>query len=127
MERKTDVIRVLKYVLLAILAVLLVTITIANRQMVTLSLLPTEIAEFAGVNFSYTMPLFLVVMLGLAGGLLIGFIWEWMRETKHRSEAGKQAREARRLAREVEVLKADKRRADGQDDVLALLEDKPAA
>ena len=120
--------RYIKYGFLAILAILLVTITGANRQIVTLSLLPEDMATFSGLHVSIEIPLFLVVMLGVVLGLLIGFIWEWMRETKHRSEASVKAREARRLAREVEVLKAEKRRSEGHDDdVLALLDDTKAA
>lgn len=119
--------RYIKYGFLAILAILLVTITMANRQVVTLSLLPGEMASFSGLDFAVELPLFLVVMLGIVGGLLIGFVWEWLRETKHRSEATVKAREARRLAREVEALKTDKMKAEGQDEVLALLDAKPAA
>lgn len=115
--------RILKYGFLAVLAILLVVVTLANRQMVTLSLLPGDLAVFSGLELSLKVPLFLVGMLGVAAGLLLGFLLEWVRETKHRSEANTQSREARRLAREVEVLKSDKRKAAGEDDVLALLED----
>ena len=119
--------RYIKYGFLAVLAILLVVITMANRQTVTLSLLPGDIAAFSGASLSVELPLFLVVMLGVAGGLLIGFVWEWIRETKHRSEAAVKAREARRLAREVEALKSDKMKAEGQDEVLALLDKTSAA
>ena len=64
----------------------------------------------------------LVVVLGGVGvGLIIGFLWEWIREHKHRSEAAQKAREARRLDREVKRLK--KQKHEGKDEVLALLDD----
>lgn len=119
--------RIIKYGFLALLALILVVITMANRQTVTLSVLPGDIAAFSGVSLSIELPLFLVVMIGIVGGLLIGFVWEWIRETKHRSEATIKAREARRLAREVEALKTEKMRAEGQDDVLALLDPQSVA
>lgn len=119
--------RYLKWAFLALMALCLITITMANRQVVTLSLMPDGLAEFTGFNLSADMPLFSVVMIGVASGLMIGFVWEWLRETKHRTEANRKAREARRLAREVEALKSDKLKAEGKDDVLALLEDSAAA
>jgi hypothetical protein len=54
-------------------------------------------------------------------GLIIGFVWEWMREYKHRAEATRKSREVRKLEREVTKLKGEKH--EGKDEVLALLED----
>ena len=62
-----------------------------------------------------------VVFLGIIAGLLIGFIWEWFREHKHRAEAGRAKREAKTLEREVKRMK--RKEVEGKDEVLALLED----
>ena len=62
-----------------------------------------------------------VVLGGVGAGLVIGFLWEWIREHKHRREAAEKAREARKLNREVSKLK--KQKNEGKDEVLALLED----
>jgi len=61
-----------------------------------------------------------VILLGVLIGLLIGFVWEWLRELKNRSLIRKTERENRGLQREVDRL----REKDGQpkDDVLALLD-----
>lgn len=118
--------RLIKYAFLAILAVCLLTIAFANRDIVTLTLLPAEMGAFAGVNFAFQVPLYFVAFGGIAGGLLIGFIWEWLRETKHRNEASRQRTEARRLKREVELMKSRKAVEDGKDEILALLEDQTA-
>jgi len=59
--------------------------------------------------------------LGIAFGLLIGFVWEWLREWKHRSAVRKEHKQVVRLEREVTRLKAEKN--EGKDDVLALLDD----
>lgn len=115
--------RYLKWAWLASLAVVLLVVAMANRGEVTLRLLPEEIGTFAGIEWTVQLPLFLVIFLGIVGGLMIGFIWEWFREHKHRMEATRQGREARKLQREVEALKSDKRKSRGEDDVLALLDD----
>lgn len=113
--------RYLKLAVLAIIAVGLVSVALANREMVTLQLLPAGLVDVFGVNWSLELPLFGVMFGGVGIGLLIGFIWEWLREYKHRREASVQSREARRLEREVTRLKGEKHK--DKDEVLALLEE----
>ncbi|MBK5946602.1 DUF1049 domain-containing protein [Rhodobacter veldkampii DSM 11550] len=118
--------RALRLLFLAALAVVLVTIAMANRPPVTLRLLPQEAGDFLGYTWTVQLPLFLVIFGGILVGLLIGFVWEWMRESRHRSAASKNARQVARLQREVSKLKgAD---PEQKDEVLALLENsaKPA-
>ncbi|MCH2165975.1 MAG: LapA family protein [Marinovum sp.] len=115
--------RYVKWGFLALLAVVLLTVAFANRTPVEFKLLPEDIGAFAGLTWSIEMPLFMMVFGGIVAGLLIGFVWEWLREHKHRIEATRQGREARKLKREVDALKSEKRQARGEDDVLALLED----
>ena len=64
--------------------------------------------------------LFLVIFGGIVVGLLVGFLWEWICEHTQRAEASRQARELRRLQREVAKLKGEKH--EGKDEVLAMLE-----
>ena len=71
------------------------------------------------------MPLFLVIFGGIGAGLLIGFFWEWARESKHRTTASTKAREVARLEREVTKLRSSQ--AGPEDEVLALLETKRKA
>jgi putative membrane protein len=52
--------------------------------------------------------------------LLIGFVWEWLREMKHRTASRNERRHVVRLEREVSKLKSGT--VTEQDDVLALLE-----
>lgn len=112
--------RTIRYLFLAALAVVLITVALANRAVVTLTLLPSEFGEFIGMNFSIALPLFVVIFGAIIAGLLIGFVWEWMREYKHRAEASTNRRENQRLAREVSKMKVDKAKSEG-DEVLALL------
>ena len=90
----------------------------------TLRLLPEGLANLArypaGLN-SITVPLFIVIFAGIIAGVLLGFVWEWLREHKHRAEAVSQRRENVRLNREFEKMRTSQRGED--DDVLALLEE----
>ncbi len=113
--------RYIRYACIAVFAVALIALALANRSMVTLKMLPDELAGFFAVNPSIQLPLFVVIFGGIIAGLLVGFVWEWMREHAIRSEASKTAREKRRLEREVERLKGEKH--EGKDEVLALLDE----
>lgn len=118
-------IRWTKYLLLAALAVVLVTVALANRAPVTLNALPPDLAAFAGVQWSVDVPLFLVIFGGLAGGLLIGFVWEWLREMKHRAVASRKVREVSRLEQELAALRDAK--GQPQDEILALMDRRKAS
>lgn len=113
--------RYIKYALLAAIAVCLIAVSLANREMVTLELLPADLAGLIGLNQAITLPLFVVIFGGVGMGLLIGFLWEWIREYKQRAEAAAQKREMDRMRRELKRLKAEKH--EGKDDVLALLDE----
>lgn len=112
--------RYVRYLCIAIFAVALVSVALANRAMVSLQVLPTEISGLFALNPSIQLPLFAVILGSVLAGLLIGFVWEWIREYGERAEAARQAREMRRLQREVDRLKAEKH--EGKDEVLALLD-----
>ncbi len=112
--------RFVRYACLISFAAVLIAVALANRGMVTLRLLPVEIADLLGLDQTINLPLFLVILGGVLVGLLVGFVWEWIREYGERAAAAHTARELRRLEREVARLKGEK--YEGQDDVLALLD-----
>ena len=116
--------RVMKWLFLVLLGLVLLAIASANREPVLLRLMPEEVDSFFGFGLSVKLPLFLVIFAGIVAGLAIGFVWEWLRESKHRSAATQHRREAGRLAREVDRLKADK--TEPEDEVLALIDGKGA-
>lgn len=111
--------RYVRYALLALLAICLITVAMANRSTVTLHLLPGTIAEFISLPNALELPLFVVVFGGIIAGLLIGFIWEWVREYKIRAKATKSERKVKKLEREVGELKGDKR--DETDEIIAMM------
>ncbi len=115
--------RYVRYFCIAIFALALISIALANRAIVPLKVLPDEVSGWFALNPQIEMPLFLVILGSIVSGLLVGFVWEWIREYGQRAEAARQAREMRRLEREVARLKAEKH--EGKDEVLALL-DQPS-
>lgn len=115
-------IRYTRYLLLAALAIVLITVAIANRAPVTLNALPPDIAAFASLHYSISVPLYLVIFGGIVAGLMIGFVWEWFREHRIRATASSRAKEIKRLERELEAVRST---PEQKDEVLALLE-RPA-
>ncbi|MAC79769.1 MAG: DUF1049 domain-containing protein [Rhodobacteraceae bacterium] len=113
--------RYVRYLIWALLAIVLVSMSLANREPLTLALYPDPVADFMGWNIVVTLPVFVVILASIGVGLLVGFFWEWMREHRHRRAASTSSREARKLEREVKRLKAEKHK--DKDEVLALLED----
>jgi uncharacterized integral membrane protein len=117
-------IRSLRYLFLAALGLVLLTVALANRAPVTLKALPEDLAAFTGFAWQIELPLFMVIFGSIIAGLLIGFVWEWFREMKHRSTASRKTREVARLERELAVMKDSQ--SVPKDDILAIL-DKPKA
>ena len=117
-------IRYLRYIMLAVLAVVLLTVALANRGPVLVKLLPDDVAAFSGFTWQMQLPLFVVLFGGVVAGLLIGFVWEWLREHKHRVHATTKTREVAKLERELAGLRDAKGQV--QDDVIALLDSKKA-
>lgn len=114
--------RFIRYLLLAVLAVCLVTLALANAKLVTLNLLPEVLAQATGLSLAIELPLFAVIFIGILAGLLMGFVWEWLREHKHRAEASRRRAEVKKLESELKRVKGVSEAADKGDEVLALLE-----
>ncbi|WP_137702905.1 lipopolysaccharide assembly protein LapA domain-containing protein [Marimonas lutisalis] len=114
--------RYLRYAFLAALAVVLISVAMANRGAVELRMLPEELGTLFGINRSVELPLFIVIFAAIVAGLLIGFVWEWLREHKHRAQAVRKDGEVRELKREVQRLKGTQKGTE-KDEVLALLDE----
>lgn len=115
--------RWVRYIILGLLALVLVTLALANRAVVTLQLLPETMAEFFAIDMSVRMPLFLVIFIAGLIGLLIGFVWEWIRESRERNAAKANAKNIAKLEREVARLRGGSAVPARRDDVLAIVEE----
>ena len=111
--------RYIRTAVLAALAIVLVTIDLANRGPMTLRLLPESLQPLLGVTWEVTLPVFVVLVLAVGAGVLLGFVWEWVREHKHRSAAVTERRKREDLEKQ---MKSQAPRQDTGDDILALVE-----
>ena len=131
----------IRYALLGIMVLLAVTVALANYQSVTLALWPDTITAFVGFGFSVTLPLFIIVGLAVGLGLVLGLIWEWVRERRFRAEVARlrqalaqaqaqnQARNqaGQQVADTAPAAQTGRGRQAPQEDVLAILEEDRAA
>ncbi len=108
--------RTIKLILLGIILLGIVVLAVANREVVTVRLLP-EGLERLMPGLAVDLPLFVVSLLSIVTGMVIGYLFEWLREHRYRRRAAEKEREAARLSREV----ANMRKDQPKDDVLALL------
>ncbi len=112
--------RYVRMLLVALLAIILVGVALANRQLVTVSLFPGRLDRYMGGDWQVQMPLFLVIILALLAGMILGLIWEWMRETAVRQESARRAHDLQVLEREVRGLRVTHHAP--RDEVLAILD-----
>lgn len=117
--------RYLRMLFVVVLAVALITLALANRQIVDVSLLPAQVGQYLNGTWSARMPLFLVIMLSLLVGMVLGLVWEWMREAHLRQESSRRAFELQKLEREVGGLRQT--HAAPRDEVIAILDARRAA
>ncbi len=110
--------RTIKLILLAIILLAIVLLGLANREAVTLHLLPAGLTELVP-GAVIDLPLFVVILAAVLLGLVLGYLLEYLREYKHRKRAKEKQREANALNREVTQLRKDTNRP--KDDVLAVL------
>ncbi len=119
--------RYVRYFIITVIALILVTVAFANRQIVSLTILPEGLEPFIGLNAlvgPIQMPLYAVVFGGVAAGLIVGFTWEYAREARHRREARQQRQSRATLERDIKQMKAEKNA--GRDEVLVLVEESSA-
>lgn len=93
--------KIVKWIVLLPIAILVILFAVANRQVVTVSLDPFGEAQ---PGLSLTAPLFIVVLLCLLAGVVVGGAAAWMRQSKWRRAARRYEGEARALAGELRAF-----------------------
>jgi uncharacterized integral membrane protein len=114
--------KTIRYAFWSIVGLCLILIGLANRDVVTLRAMPEAVGDLLGLEPDIQLPLFVVIFIAVGAGLMIGFLWEWVREYRIRSDARGKAREVEALKREVAQLRGAAGTGKDGDDVLALLE-----
>lgn len=95
--------KVLKALILIPLAIVIIALAVANRQIVTFSLDPFSHEAPA---FSLVMPLFVLMFAALLVGVVLGGVASWVVQGKHRRAAKASRREVDRLRNEADRLKS---------------------
>ena len=111
--------RLIRLLVLAVIAIVLIVVAMANRDPLTLRLLPDEISRLLGINWEITLPTFVILLGAVLVGVALGFVWEWVREHKHRATAVSERKERQRLEQDIKKVAPS---SETGDDVLALLE-----
>jgi hypothetical protein len=114
--------KTIRYSFWAIIGLCLILIGLANRDIVTVRAMPEALGDLLGLSPDIQLPMFVVIFLGVGAGLMIGFLWEWVREHRIRADARGKAREVESLRREVAQLRGATGGGAEGDDVLALLD-----
>jgi uncharacterized integral membrane protein len=94
--------RIVTALILVPLAVLLISLAVANRQSVVVSFDPFDPAHPA---FTRALPLYVLMLMLLIGGVLLGGIAAWLRQGRWRRAARLADAQARELRVEVDRLR----------------------
>ena len=82
-------------------------------------ILPSELEGFLGGGMIFSIPIFVLFLCGVIFGLFVGFVWEWIREMKHRSAASRKSKELAKVENELSQLKRES--GQNEDEILLLL------
>ncbi|MEL7348150.1 MAG: LapA family protein, partial [Pseudomonadota bacterium] len=96
-------VRIVRYAVLFVICAALVVLGVANMQPVTLHLLPSGIVDAA--PSLPNMPLSVVILAAMLLGFIVGEVFEWVREAKHRKEVRTRGKEIQQLRAENARLK----------------------
>ena len=94
--------RIVTALILVPLAIIVISFAVANRQSVVVSFDPFDQAHPA---LTRALPLYLLMLMLLIGGVVVGGIAAWLRQSKWRRAARRADAQARELRAEVDRLK----------------------
>ena len=81
-------------------------------------ILPSELEGFLGGGMIFSIPIFVLFLCGVIFGLFVGFVWEWIREMKHRSASSRKSKELAKVENELSQLKRES--GQNEDEILLL-------
>ena len=84
--------------------------------------LPSELEGFFGSGMIFSIPIFVLFLCGVIFGLFVGFVWEWIREMKHRSASSRKSKELAKVENELSQLKRES--GQNEDEIMLLLNNK---
>lgn len=96
--------RIISLLILVPAAIVLIVLSVANRQPVTMAFNPFDTSD---QMLSLTAPFFVFLFLALILGMVIGSVATWLKQGKYRTRARVQEREAVKWHSEADRLKAN--------------------
>ena len=114
--------RYIRVIFLTCLSIIILTLAIANRELVDIRLLPSELEGLFGGGMIFSIPIFVLFLCGVVFGLFVGFVWEWIREMKHRSASSRKSKELAKVENELSQLKRES--GQNEDEIMLLLNNK---
>ena len=94
--------RLFQFIIFAPVAVILIALSVANRQSINLSLDPFSKTQ---PWLEVSVPVFWLIFGSLAVGMIIGGMVSWVKQGKFRKEAREQKYEAARARHEAKRIK----------------------
>ena len=113
--------RFLSYAFFALLTVVIILLSVANRQLVRVNVTPDFTAYGVPPAPGHEVPLFVVALLCGTVGFILGAAREYLRESRLRRESQRRRKELGALKREVDALKGAQKQPTDEDDDLLLL------
>ena len=108
-------------VLFSTCGLVLLTVCLANQEIVNFNIIPIETEFFFLKPFLVELPLFIVIIFFTFLGVVLGALAEWFREKKYRRIAKLERKEAKAVKNQLVLAKKENKQE--KDDVLALLKD----
>jgi uncharacterized integral membrane protein len=102
LDREIVIRKIVTTLLLVPIAILVVAFAVANRRPVVVSLDPFDPARPA---FAFAVPLFELLLAGVVGGVVIGGVAAWLRQSKWRRAARLAQARASELGAELDQMK----------------------
>jgi uncharacterized integral membrane protein len=94
--------KIVSALILVPLAIVFIVFAVANRQVVIVSLDPFDPAH---PTFALALPLFVLILALIIGGVVVGGMAAWLKQSKWRRAARRAELEARALRAEVDALR----------------------
>ncbi len=109
--------KLIRYTIYGLIALVAFFVAIANLHVVDLTLIPPQIGFIQA--WSIQVPLFVIIIVSLVLGLVLGLLWENIRSLSSRSARNRAERQLRAAQMELEKLK--RKTGETDDEVLAIL------
>ena len=110
----------IKFLVLLVIAVILILFAIANNQISEIRILPDNFIISSKVQSFYLLPLFMILYIALAVGILLGFFFEYFRARKQRVKLKQAKRDINLL--QSKIKKLNLKHSDGDSEILNLID-----